>query len=409
MRFITFTLLITVLTANVFATQSTKTVKLRLQSPSGNVDVATMYFDQGITPKYDVHEDAQKVFANVPGVPEIYSLTADKIACSINGCGTLSSASTVSIGTIAGYNGLYTFTASLIDNFDATSVIQLEDRQLGVWVDLRQNFYQAQLDTTDSAVGRFYLHVSSAVQYSLTPSSCTNTGGEILLNPDTSITWSTVQLYNSGNHLLATDTNVNAAISFKSLIAGDYTVVFKSNQYTATDSFHLTGNFVVASIQIPSQIIYVNEDVVFNAIVTNGNNYAWDFGDGTIITGVANPDQIYLQPGTYTVSMTSTNNEGCSSSATTTVTVLMPTGINDVNSKDIIVSAIGKTITVNLNDAVNDHAELGIFNLLGQSVYSAPFNSQKQEISLDGQATGYYLVSVKNAGKLSTRRVFIAR
>jgi YVTN family beta-propeller protein len=41
--------------------------------------------------------------------------------------------------------------------------------------------------------------------------------------------------------------------------------------------------------------------------------YEWDFGDGTVVpSGGATPQHAYAKPGTYTVTLTTTDNEGCS-------------------------------------------------------------------------------------------------
>jgi hypothetical protein len=48
--------------------------------------------------------------------------------------------------------------------------------------------------------------------------------------------------------------------------------------------------------------------------------YAWDFGDGNNITGVA-PTHTYAQNGTYTVALTVTDNGGATNTSTTTATI----------------------------------------------------------------------------------------
>jgi YVTN family beta-propeller protein len=59
----------------------------------------------------------------------------------------------------------------------------------------------------------------------------------------------------------------------------------------------------------------VSFDAAASADIDGGSvaRYDWDFGDGSAAAnGGANPQHIYAQPGTYTVTLTVTDNEGCS-------------------------------------------------------------------------------------------------
>ena len=88
----------------------------------------------------------------------------------------------------------------------------------------------------------------------------------------------------------------------------------------------------------------------------------------------------------------------------------VPTGINEQSKKEITILTEGTTLNVNMNGMVlTDNAQLQVFNLLGQSVKMLPINFQSTSIALDNQANGYYLVSIRNAGTVTTKRVFIAK
>ncbi len=410
MRAVTLTLMFFAFSSGLFASQERKTLMLRLESPTGNSASTTVYFDEGITPSYNVHEDSKMVFDNIPSIPEIYSFTLDKVACTINGVGTLQTTTQVALGYTVGYAGNYTLSASLISNFDPTCIIKLYDSRLGVTVDLRENFYQVQIDSDDLVDNRFFIQITSPVQYASSPSNCANSGGTITIIPDSSITWDLCQLIDSANQVLQTFNDVTGQITFSGLAAGTYNVVYTYSSYTATNTFFLNGNYVTATIGVPAQPIFAGQDVIFNGVTTNSINYTWDFGDSTIITGVANPTQRYLVPGTYTVNLFSSNNVGCSATAQAIVTVVEnSTGINNPGKSEATVISYGKTVNVNMNDAViGKDAEILVYNLLGQSVSSLPLTSQSETISMQNQSTGYYLVSIRNSGNINTKRIFIS-
>jgi PKD repeat protein len=412
MKTLTFTLFLLVFSTAVFATQEKKTLKLRIQSPTGNTDETTLYFDEGIVPAYSVNEDAKYVFNNIPGIPEIYSYTLDKVACSINGCGTLAASTIVDLDYHVGYNGNYTISATLLSNFNPSSIIRLVDNKLNDTIDLRENFYQVQLDTDDISTNRFQILVSSAVQYSSTPSNCTNTGGTITVKPENTIVWNECQLLDSAGNVLQTVYNLDSAVTFTGLAEGNYQVTYTYSQYSATNDFYLPGNFVVANVGKPSDPIYTYSDVVFNAITTNATSYNWDFGDGTLIVGVAHPTQTYYVPGTYVVNFTAANSQGCSATAQAVVVVLegYPASIAQQTKKDATVTTDAKVITVNMNDAqITSGALITVYNLLGQVVRQVAVANQISTLDLQNEANGYYLVSIRNAGNVTTRRVFIAK
>lgn len=102
----------------------------------------------------------------------------------------------------------------------------------------------------------------------------------------------------------------------------------------------------------------VNQSIAFTALAKEPDNgsvtYAWDFGDSTNGSG-ANPSHAYTGPGTYTVTVVATDNEGQQSTTTDTVQVTSgppttPTSVvSDQNDgfayrgDDIVFSASGST------------------------------------------------------------------
>jgi len=412
MKYLTSTLILALLTSSVFASQNKAQVVVRLQAQAtGNIDQATLYFDNGINPVYVYQEDAQKVFSGVAGVPALFSLSSDLIDCSINGYGSTSVTQEIALGYDVDADGSYDISAPLLDNVDPTSIVLLEDRTLGVFTDLRQGKYTATLHDADPATGRFFIHISKAVQVSTVNAGCSNNDGLISVIQDTSTPWTSCTLLDAFNNQVGTYNNASGQFSFTGLAQGDYYVVYTYGNYSTTQSFHITGNYVVANIVASKTNVEVGEMIDFTASATHSNRYSWDFGDGTLINGVANPSINYYEAGEYVVTLRCDNDHGCYDNAQTTITVTAATvlGINDQKSNEPKVFAAGKSLTVSLSEATTADAQMQVSNLIGQTVYTSPLSEQTQVVSLDNQPNGYYLVSVKNAGVLNTKRVFLSR
>lgn len=404
----TFTLLVA-FSASLFATQDKKQLKIRLQAPGGTLDEVTVYFDQGVSDVYNYQEDAQKVFSGVAGVPVIYSPSSDNVPLSINGFNDLTTALTVPLVYDVDADGLYTFSAPLINNFDPSSIVRVEDRQLGVEHDLRAGAFSVQLLANDPGTNRFYIHVSYPTTFSSVNAGCANNDGVVHVELDNSITWSSATLYDAFNTLIGTQNNVTGVIDFNGLSEGDYYVVLSYNGYSVTKNFHIEGNYVLANIGASKYIAYVGEDIDFHALTTHSSAYAWDFGDGTLINGVANPTLSYYEPGTYQVQLQASNSQGCSDNASVTVVINKGTGIDEQQIGNVSVTAYAKQITVKVGDEITGTANITIYNLLGQSVYNQPLNGSITNVNFVEQPQGYYLVSVKNNDKVTTKRVFVGQ
>ncbi|MCS6934078.1 MAG: PKD domain-containing protein [Chitinophagales bacterium] len=397
---------LTLLVANLaWATQDKKTVQLRLQSSTtGQLDQTTIYFDHAINPNYVYLEDAQKTFSGVAGVPVLWSVTSDNTPCSINGIGTLYQTEVVAIGADVDQTDQYFIIPMLLDNFDPTSIIRLEDKLNGTFHDLRSGAYTTTLDANEPTTGRFFLHVSTPASFSSTNAGCSDNNGSITVQVDNSITWTYCNLYDTQNNLIGSHTNVNSTVTFTSLPSGEYMLLLSYNGYTVTRPFSVSGIVVTANIQVSDHEVTIGEEIDFHALAQNANQFEWDFGDGTLIYGVANPTIAYYEPGTYTVKMKASNQYGCMDQTTTTVFVNeITSGTNDVENNNVRIQVTGKTITVFANNT--QLTRLNVYGLDGRLASQSTAESNAHSVQLDHLTNGVYLVEITGENLREVKKV----
>lgn len=408
MRSLFFTLLALSISTGLFATLDKKQVKVRITNATGNIDETLIYLDLGISSHYNFPEDAQKVLSNVPGVPVIFSITSDNYHCSINGFSAFTSNEIIPIGVSVDADGVYSISSSLIDNFDETSIIQLEDRQLGTMFDLRSGAYSTQINTTDAETGRFFIHASKAATFSSTNADCTNNNGTISLDTDHSIVWDFINLYDLNNNLIQTYTNATGELTYNGLASGEYNLVFSRNNYNVTKNFAITGNYVVANINASAIHVLTDQLVDFHAVTTNANQYSWDFGDGTLIVGVANVENSYTFPGQYEVKLLTSNQFGCADQATITVTVDQATALTEPHQEEDNTTLGMRANNLNVNITTPNKATLSVYNIIGQTAYTSTLENNYSTVDLNNLPTGTYIASVTNNGKVTSKRIAIA-
>lgn len=409
-RATTVILLIVLFNAVAFATQEKKTARFRLTGPGGYLDETTVYFDLGVTPAYGMTEDAPKAFGQMQYSPALYTITSDDTLVSTNGFSRFLQSEVVRVGLRTDTTGIYAFSAQLASNFDSTTIIQLEDRQYGIFTNLRSNPYVFQLAGGQTIDNRFYLHFSKAVEIGTVTAGCANNDGQVTLMQDNNITWSTITLSDSMGSELNTRSNLNGPYSFTGLPEGVYRLAFTLGNYTTTKTINLPGNYVTVDIIAPTLSAVVNQQLVINTVSHNATGFDWKLGDGGQITGVSNPDYIYYEPGTYRVTVTATNDAGCQYTDSVTVTVSAATGIAQTAQDNRKIWAYDNTVAIQLaGEDIGTDGEIGIFDMLGQPVYTASLVQATTQVQLQQAATGYYIVKINNNQLATSKRVFIVR
>ena len=204
--------------------------------------------------------------------------------------------------------------------------------------------------------------------------------------------------------VLNSSTPVNATM----LSTGVYTVTLvDAAGYTVVKNINVGGvNTINAGFTMNTSTADVNQQVSFHNTTPNSVNYTWEFSDGTIITGIANPQMIYYDTGVFTVVLTCTNRDGCVVHDTITITVSQATGINETAENRFNVFSEGKNIFIVRYPADETEFEYEVLNVSGQAIASGNFTLGTLQLSLAEQANGIYIVRLYNKNTFYSKRIF---
>jgi hypothetical protein len=147
-----------------------------------------------------------------------------------------------------------------------------------------------------------------------------------------------------------------------------------------------------------------------SAASTSIVSWAWDFGDGNTSTD-EDPSHTYAADGTYTVCLTVTDENGCTSEFCTDVTVAdIPTSIAEAvdRSMHVYPNPSNGEFVVEIN-GVDAAVQLNVLDLSGRMVYTegAVLNGNfRKDLNLD-MAAGTYLLQIATEEGLVTRKIQI--
>ena len=167
----------------------------------------------------------------------------------------------------------------------------------------------------------------------------------------------------------------------------------------------------VALFTVPSKTNCISQTVPFTDVSSgNPTSWYWQFIGGTPATAtVANPVIVYNSPGTYTVSLSSSNSGGSSPATTQTIEILDCTNVIEINNfKKIQLEAFPNPSHEKITLLCSNVSELDfvIYSAIGSQVISGSLTENKEQIiDLTSLPLGIYFLKIKNPNFSKTMKI----
>jgi hypothetical protein len=386
-------------------------VRLQLSNANGYSDQTVVYGTQYATMNFDGHYDAFKNMSSSPLVPSLYSVSSDTNDLSINGITAFDMDRVIPLGVDVQSNGTVEFDTLEFKNIPATSLVYLEDKDHGVFHDLRTGGkYTATVNQNDAVTGRFYLHMREPAEFQTITESCDQNDGGIVINQGGSTVWDNYEILDAAGNIVHSGTNLNGQLAVNGLTHGDYTIRLHKDMYTVEEEVtvdHLQA--VTADFVMSSQVVEVGEPVFFNDASIGASDYVWNFGDGTILN-TQNPIYNYVNEGVFNVELYATNNDGCDDRITKEITVEnKTTGSNTVVEEEANIFSHSNKIVVDMKSlSFTADAEVKVYAINGQLVAHERVENTITEITMDQLQAATYLVVLEDGDYRLTKQVFVS-
>ena len=277
---------------------------LRLKVSGGKgADETVLYIDHRASDTFDKILDAPKMLGTLEGLPNIYSVAGQQNV-SINALSSLVADKIVPLDIVITQAGIHQIEVLELKNFDPSAILLLEDRENGLFHNLKNTNNLSYNLKTGTISGRFFLHFMPGITMSPTAETCKKADGKITLtNPS-----------NSPRKLVVTD--ANGLIRFeKEAFTG--TIIVHGLE-TGLYNVQLIGVENIActlEVEIPDEIavsaeytasatkIETGQEVHFNAnSLTPGVNFNWYIGS-TLISSLPSFSYTFGEPGIYPVEL----------------------------------------------------------------------------------------------------------
>ncbi|MCW5906832.1 MAG: putative Ig domain-containing protein [Chitinophagales bacterium] len=389
-----------------YKTASEHTLNIKV-SGNGFNDITYIEYNSDATNAFDVNYDSRKLLSSW-GQPTIFTNNSDGITrLSRNTNRTITETPNIPLNFLPGTGGSYTFDFEGINTFDPTTYMFIEDKQTGVWTDIRQNPVYTFQSNAGDAIERFVLHFTPAAIINTTAATCQTNGTLYLEQPGTA-NWN-YTIANSQSNIINAGMLNNSNTIILGVPAGTYTITLIDNSgYTVVKAVTVSGvSPITANISASSQTAEVGEGITFSSNA-NAASTEWDMGDG-VIYNTSQVTHQYLQEGTYTVTLTITSNDGCVSTATQliTVTEAQTTGVSNNTQSGINIFSFRNTVVVDFGKASNINATIDVYNIMGQLLLSDRTQNKVYAKEINNLSAAYIIIRVNNNGEETRRKLFL--
>ena len=161
--------------------------------------------------------------------------------------------------------------------------------------------------------------------------------------------------------------------------------------------------------------VKINEQIAFTNNSNFGESYIWDFGDGTTSTEVS-PTHSFSAVGTYTVILTVTSADGCTSSSTQEITVKdISTGLDDDefdNQINIFPNPATDQLTIKFDLSIPEYFTLKMVDVRGATIKSFPaqnyFNTTLP-VDISNIPAGIYYLQINGEQLQVVKKLVIMR
>lgn len=404
--------------AQFFDVVDFKRFRIQLTTSNNWEKDAVIVFKDDATDAYHEMYDVLRL----PGSPNAAIFTvAEPNEFTLKAFPELTSSRIVNLGVVNTFAGVSSLSMTEFLNFEPTTQVFLEDIAMGTFHNLTQNAVYTYENQPNYQGIRFRLHFRAPIQ-TAAYAACTGeaNGKVIVLNPNMNNPVN-MTVRNTANEVVNTTGMFVGERVVEGLASGNYTLEFNYadasniNDYVSVQAtgFNVAPSFVASA----TEVSIADAIIEFVGNAQGASQYVWNFGDGTIVTGMLNPVHAYMQPGVYTVTFTAING-GCEATASSVIRVTNnTTGVNNaLTQSDVILypNPAKDQANILLNvDRSETQVKVSIIDATGRLVSSRNVNDLRSgaiiTLDVDGLANGMYEVVVEGNAFRTVRKLTIAK